>query len=766
MDIENKNTLDKKLISGINLFVGSGFSKYAESKGKILPLGSELKEELLEEFSDLPESLELPQLCTLAASKNKERLERFLRERFLVDCFDSAYKNLQFIELKNVFTTNIDNLFHKIFEDSDRKYINDASFHGAVFSEVSAINYYSLHGSVADPESDFIFGDLDIASAFSNEPSRWNYLKKIISEYPTVFWGYALRDAGTLQALSQVIKDNGLFQCWIVVNPKTMNEGEVEYYRSLGMNIIVSETKELLEYFGDFKEIGNNVVDYGKNPFPQYSVPGNSEVIHRAIQDFYKGAIPSWSDIYSSRVIRTKYFDSVIDALDGGGNVLITGEAATGKTTLLMQVASLYEFSGFKLVLRDLSVQKINYIINSVGDAPVMFFIDDCQSSLEALSVLAGKGKYRYVVAERDYAYLSSSNHAFFSNNMDVVDVTELSEQDATKIYNNIPEDIKGKPYTPVLDNHSLFEFIENNCKSSNIRDRFQSVVKYLESVDVKLVELFILICYMHRARSVASMDVLISYFSGQIDNYEEIYDLVNRLGSSVREYVGDLVDTDQDCFSIRSNMLAELIADLSPVRHLSNMLRKFHENVSRYCVPNYDAFKRSAYDARLFEKAFPNIEDGIELYDLIYKKHSSPFNLQQKALYLSHRKRHDKAFPVIDEAIAQSGSKNWSIKNSYAIIKFRANIDREDGEGVKEALDDSMLILEQCYGADSRKTFHVMTYADHALRYWRKYRDDEAYRYLVKAKKWLDDEKRNGKKVAKVQRILRECNRAIGNYD
>lgn len=102
------------------------------------------------------------------------------------------------------------------------------------------------------------------------------------------------------------------------------------------------------------------------------------------------------------------------------------------------------------------------------------------------------------------------------------------------------------------------------------------------------------------------------------------------------------------------------------------------------------------------------------------------PFNLQQKALYLI-RGNHERAFIVIDEAIAKSGSGNWSVRNSYAIIKFKANIGRADSNDVRKALDESMESLEQCHDADLRKAFHAMSYADQSLKYWRKYRDDTA---------------------------------------
>jgi uncharacterized pyridoxamine 5'-phosphate oxidase family protein len=369
------------------------------------------------------------------------------------------------------------------------------------------------------------------------------------------------------------------------------------------------------------------------------------------------------------------------------------------------------------------------------------------------------------VISERDYAYLSSSNNAFLSKSIKVFDVTELDDADAQQIVDNIPSDIRSNKINKLKDGDSLFELIEKNCKTPNIKSRFNNVIKELRAKDDKLVQLFLLICYLHTSRSIASMDVLISYFANSIKSYTDIYSFIDILGSSITDYAGDLVEKDQDYFSIRSNMLADLIYKISPTVDLAVMLTTFHSNVSRYSIPNYDAFKRKAYDSRLFERAFPNVKNGGEVYDVIYRKHQSPFNLQQKALYLSRRGEHQDAFRVIDESISLAGSKNWSIKNSYAIIKFRANIGRQNSSDVRKALDESMDSLEECYSLDIRKTFHAMTYADHSLQYWNKYRDNKSLDYLIKANTWLEEEQQNGNRVYNVVRLARELYKAAQSF-
>ncbi len=259
MEIQNQNTLEKHLSSGINIFTGAGFSVLAENQGKPLPIGNGLRDEILNKFKGYPKALELPQLCTLISSTKSRELDSFLRKRFSVNNFDASYENLHNVEVKNIFTTNIDNLIQRIYDKSSEKFINDVNFNGASVTDKNAIDLYYMHGSVIDESSKLIFSDLDISSAFTSDPARWNHLKNTMARYPTIFWGYALRDAGTLQVLSQALSETTNKKCWIVVHPEFTQQGEIEYYQSLGFDIIKADTKDFLDYLGSIATQKNNV---------------------------------------------------------------------------------------------------------------------------------------------------------------------------------------------------------------------------------------------------------------------------------------------------------------------------------------------------------------------------------------------------------------------------------------------------------------------------------------------------------------------------
>ena len=106
----------------------------------------------------------------------------------------------------------------------------------------------------------------------------------------------------------------------------------------------------------------------------------------------------------------------------------------------------------------------------------------------------------------------------------------------------------------------------------------------------------------------------------------------------------------------------------------------------------------------------------------------------------MSYKQRYQDAFDWIDKAKVMTNDKHFSIRNSHAIIVFDANYNVETQDAV-EQLDKSMEILHKCFNDDMRKTFHARTYADQALRYYRKYNNTKAIEYLKQSQEWLQGE-------------------------
>jgi len=774
--IEFKNTFERALRTGINLFVGSGFSILSkDSEGRPLPTGGELANELATVFG-MSSALKLAQIATILENQRKDDFYNYLRSRFDVRDFDERYKILDKIKIKTIFTTNIDNLIHKIFDQSSIYYLNDLTIRGPILDDKRAVNYVPLHGSVTNDNRPLVFTSSDIATTFNNDRDTWQYLRQSVLDTPTLFWGYSMEDSGVIQALFPSSNVNSQSKSkWITLLDE--DEGTISYFRAMGFNIIIADTSGLLDYIGtvDFEMSGKG--DYSHNNlvykrFPNESIPTKSSLPVRPLIDFYHGAAPLWSDIFSGRIYKTKYFDVIVDKIYSGRHTIVLGTPASGKTTLMMQIASGIEYSGHKLVIGSITEERAKYIVRELNGEKALIFIDNFADDIEAIKILINRSNILLVLFEREHNFEIIS-HKIERGDFEICDVTELNAEDMQEIYNRIPPEIRKSPMQNLdAKQMSLFEFITLNIKAPNIAERFETLITELENPRLEnltelnktnLIDFFVMCCYVHACGTPVSFDMAYSFLGDTIRNYNEVYEIRNQLGALIQEYMGDYIDEYQDYFVARSKIVSETILRQVPSSILKRVILRFHENVSVFRICRYDVFKKNAYDHRTMEKAFTDWREGKKFYEMAYERDSSPYLKQQGALYLASKRKFVDAFNWIDEAIQQTKNEVFSIRNSHAIILFEANINREDNDlTVRDTLDKSMSILSACYQHDRRKVYHAKIFAKQALKYFSKYGDDIGRNYLHTAYNWLLEEKVRSPWSQDVKKLLKDISQVM----
>ena len=751
MKIENESTFIKAMAEGVNLFLGSGFSVLAkDGNGHPLPTGRQLLMELKERFHvKYADKLNLAQVCTILESNVGQEFYDYLSDRFTVAEYDVRYNNLNNAYIKTIFTTNVDDLLYQVYASSTNQYLNDIDMNGPVFNNRKAIDMVSLHGSVLKNNRSMTFNVFDISTAFREDPDRWHFLSQGVQKYPTLFWGYNLDDAGTLEALSpktdrgRTHKDK-----WIVISDN--DEGAKNYFQALGLQIIEADTSELLDFLGNLKTPLLFVKPTDKKLttrelFPQEVLPDIATIPARPIVEFYLGAAPSWQDIYAGRLHSTAHCPTIRNSIDSGKHTIVIGMGACGKTTLMMQIATQLSFDGHILVCESLTHERAQLITNILGEQRAVILVDNFTDSIDTFRYLMEQNNIIAVGFDRDYNF-DIVAHRIDISCCQVIEVSELQDRDINEIISRIPPGIKS-PYVQIPElapgrHTSLFELIEANITRPTLNTRFRSILAQIEKHDVRLLDILLTSCYVHSCRTVMSMDVLIAFLRDIESDYKKIYEMCDRLGSMISEYYGPLADEEQDYWVPHSTLMAEAVLNQASSESLKRILIRFHKNVSPYRIPRYDVFRKWAYNATLFITAFPDWREGKEFYDRAYFRDGTPYLRQQGAIYLVHKKRFDDAFAWIDEAVTQSGGKIWSILNSHAVILFKANIGRSPTDPtVQRTLQKSMDILSHCYNDDKRKTYHAVTFADQAIQYSRIYNNDVALGYLETAKKWLTEE-------------------------
>jgi hypothetical protein len=748
MNIDLKDTLINSLKNGVSLFLGAGFSILAKDKeNRTLPLGAQLRDELATNFN-LPNSLELSQLATIIESTNKKGLTQYLKKRFDVNTYDDKYDILKNICIKSIFTTNIDNLIPKIYSNSTNNYLNDITSVGPSYHDKLAIDYAPLHGAIYDDERKMVFSTIDLATTFSNEQNTWFFLRNAVSKHPIIFIGYGLNDASVIQALfsgSSKLKPHQTK--WILLYKS--DEASKAYFKSLGFNIIEGSVEELLDFFKN--ELNSNEQKKNINDpwfvFPNEMVPHKSAKLPvRPLKSFFLGAQPYWSDIYNNRIPKVSHYEKIVDLIYAKKNIIVLGLPASGKTTLMMQIAAFIDFKGLKLICNNMNIEKANVITNRLLGDRVLIFIDNFTDTIEVFEHFKKFKNITLVGFDRQYNYEIIS-HRINRSEFEIYDITNLTLEDIQLIYSQIPSEVRKSKLISQLREGvepSIFEFVNLNINQPDINKRYKDVINELDNKDPLLSDFLVMTCYVSACRTPVSFDMALNFLDDSIESYEEIYNIISNIGELISEYDGYLVDENQDFFIARSSIVSEAILEQVPTEIFSRVINRFHSNVPKYAISRYDIFKTKGYDANFIKKAFPNWRDGLEFYELAYESDRSPFILQQGALYLASKKKYQDAFKWIDQAILTSSKKFFSIRNTHAIIQFEANINSDDRiNQVRYLLDESMTELEKCYNDDKRKLYHVLTYGRQSIQYFSRFNDEKSIDYLQKAQKWLIEEKK-----------------------
>lgn len=733
----------------MNLYLGAGFSVYADNEaGEKLPLGNEINKHLIDVFGlKTNREYTLSKSCQKIKKDNKDALERLLKETYRVKSFDKMYTGLCRLPIKNIITLNIDNLVERIYEDeSSTKIIADNNITGPL-EKNNVVNLYKLHGSVTYPMgSDMSFTDKELTDLFVREPGLFNTVSLKLSSAPTLFWGTSFGDNDSLELICHSeIYSKSATPKWIVVYPLDNVEDTIEDLEDLGFNIVVADTKELMEYLCSLSFAASTKVkkyvyrEYREN-FPANFICNELEhsSVRRPVMDFFSGAEPVISDILSSNVKRTSYFNQILQTIFSKRVTLITGIPGCGKSTLLMQLAFGKEIDGRKFWFNSIIKQEAEKLVKLVkDDKNVTVFLDNLYSNVDAFEVLKGSSNIKLVLAERalNYEYVKR----FLSISSDaIVDVSNLAASDIQNICLSMNKSSSDAiALMEKNENISLLEIVFFASTNAQIKERISGYIKDLaefkdEKLKIDLLELYTLVNYTSSCGIPATMDMLYFYFGDLIENYEDIIYALKKMNKIIVETTDEelKIDESQDYLIMRSKLFAEKSIFLIPPEIFAHVLEKFLDKVSPHAIYRYDIFKRKAYDADFTRRAFSKTR-GIQFYEKLLLQNSNPYVRHQYSIFLQRKGDINLAWEQIDRAHTECQKKIFSIANTHAIIMFEKNMaveakNENELDIQKNTIGRSFSTLEYCLSQDIRVSYHALTYARNAIRYYEKFGKDE----------------------------------------
>ena len=713
-----------------------------------MPLGNEINKHLIDVFGlKTNREYTLSKSCQKIKKDNKDALERLLKETYRVKSFDKMYTGLCRLPIKNIITLNIDNLVERIYEDeSSTKIIADNNITGPL-EKNNVVNLYKLHGSVTYPMgSDMSFTDKELTDLFVREPGLFNTVSLKLSSAPTLFWGTSFGDNDSLELICHSeIYSKSATPKWIVVYPLDNVEDTIEDLEDLGFNIVVADTKELMEYLCSLSFAASTKVkkyvyrEYREN-FPANFICNELEhsSVRRPVMDFFSGAEPVISDILSSNVKRTSYFNQILQTIFSKRVTLITGIPGCGKSTLLMQLAFGKEIDGRKFWFNSIIKQEAEKLVKLVkDDKNVTVFLDNLYSNVDAFEVLKGSSNIKLVLAERalNYEYVKR----FLSISSDaIVDVSNLAASDIQNICLSMNKSSSDAiALMEKNENISLLEIVFFASTNAQIKERISGYIKDLaefkdEKLKIDLLELYTLVNYTSSCGIPATMDMLYFYFGDLIENYEDIIYALKKMNKIIVETTDEelKIDESQDYLIMRSKLFAEKSIFLIPPEIFAHVLEKFLDKVSPHAIYRYDIFKRKAYDADFTRRAFSKTR-GIQFYEKLLLQNSNPYVRHQYSIFLQRKGDINLAWEQIDRAHTECQKKIFSIANTHAIIMFEKNMaveakNEKELDIQKNTIGRSFSTLEYCLSQDIRVSYHALTYARNAIRYYEKFGKDE----------------------------------------
>lgn len=745
MNIENENTLKKSLENGINLFCSAGFSVEAKNfEDRKLPCGDGLLLVLKERFNSISEYGDLIKACTFLQLTENEAFHSFITEYFKVKSFEDCYNELLKLPLKNIFTTNVDNLWFKIFSNAENRSLNNIANNGSVYGKnrhSGIIDYYALHGCVENPKAAYIFSKIDLATAFIDGANSWESLSKETETFPIIFWGWNFADPAPLQAMYKKKNNiNNNQNKWFLLYDDNVKKEDEDILRALGFNIIKGSTKEFLEYIKKFN-IENKKEKSDSYSFDiddkKYCIPNKKDIVSVPIDIFFSEYSTRWSHIYSNSIVKTHHYRDVSNIIDSGRNCFVIGIRGCGKTTLMMQLLKDFDSKRKKHFLIEPTVFDVKEYLRVIGNNNVLLFVDGAFQDSNALSLLLQHKNIQLVAFERDFDY-ESQFHKIELYGLKIIDITEISKSDAQEILNSIPKFLLQKKIgTKLIEfDPTIPNLFAGNVKSIN----FKFFNKFY-SEDKDAAEVFLLVCYVHSCGVPCSFDMVYSFLGDDKYSWEDMLDIVERSGNLIKTDASafKVYDILQDYYSCRSRFFAEkILENLGNYNGdiLGKVLKRFVGKVSISKICNYVKFKKRCIDADLIYKTFKNVSEGIEFYNLWLEKDGNEYVYQQEALYLSKNKKYQDAFLCIDMAKSISSYNPFAVQSTYAQIWFDSNYDKNDKKVLKKALE----LLEECCCNDKKtRGIHFIHYVIRVCKFFTKYGFSESKSIIDSALRYIN---------------------------
>ncbi|HIS36239.1 TPA: SIR2 family protein [Candidatus Scatousia excrementigallinarum] len=738
MNIELKDLFLKKLESGINLFTGAGFSVLPNLKGEFLPTADQLCDEIQKEFGLSDEIVNDHDLPYISEFCSEQEYQDFLRKRFTVTEYNPLYNVINKINIRTYATTNIDNIFRLVIEKNNRYYLRSILEYGASMNGNNEISYIPLHGEVTNTEIKLYFKYFDLVNVDRSNEILFNQVVSNMIGKPILFWGYGFKDSGVLKMVKTLI-ENGTSDIWMQFLPG--DSKNIALYRNKNCHIIEATTEELLKWID--KNIAAPLVEkdislINDSSLKKYFIPTITSVAKIPGNDYYQHGDTGWYPILANVAYERSLVSSIENKALKIKNIIISGCRFSGKSTILMQLASRVDFHN-KLFIDGIGLEEAGFIGNKIKDKNVWIFFNNCTDCIDAYTYFANIPNVTLIGVSEEYK-LETVKHILDKNiNYSIIDCSEITRPEALLMYEKIPEGIRRSKFSYKQtedEKYSALEFVAQNVVNAYTESSIKRILYDLKKESSEMFTIVALATYLSENGSALTYSNVANILNLKV--FLDAVSWVNKTIGFLRCYDLNVDDNEEQDFYVLRSKLFAIITNKLLISYFkkdyADIIKRFVLQQSMYSIVRYNVFRKKAYDGSFFAKLFSKKEANA-IYKELYEFDHNAYTLQQWALCLMEFKDYQEAFLKIDKAIGMKPN-NFSFKNSQAIIMFESNKEIETQEAM-DSMRKAMETLRLCYTNDNRKVYHAQKFGEFAIFL---YKNHHIKDYIEEAYGWLNE--------------------------
>lgn len=712
------------------LGAGASVSSY-DSHRRNLPTSSTLTAELAK-FAKLPKDTTagITTVYQMAKKFNHEETRKWLVSRFVQTRPAAHYDNILELPWNTIWTLNIDDCIERAAIASKteiQSYAFDDLYRERETDKTNLVVH--LHGKASHKNASKVIFSLDEYKASIKTPSSWiKIFEDQIPNKPTIIIGATLTsEADIAPVLQQRYPDSNTLS--IIVN-KTIDDEQKLIYESMGLRPVEADVADFLEELQRRFDQDNPAWSIDPQDRDQIAeefhqqwqrLSSRTQAPPDAKHDIYIGHTPAWADalagFISKRQIENDIEKYITDSAQEIRVATIFGPPFSGKTATTLSIARACESNGYECWLaRHEVAPSPEAVIHRYRSHPkTILFIDDGEDfSRDISSLIDQLGNaalaVRIVLSERT----SRSQHVLreipgrYRKQFSISD--DLRRQEIEALLETLRQNRRLGKLTRMTSNerrtyfdrydHRIFSAMADIEAGSEFSVRAEREILGISERPGRTI---LRVCAIVNSLSLP-LPIEIAARSTNLAPYE--------VRNAIDHELSDLVAaTPEGGIELRQRRVADSILNVEKEKLAdcaSEILRSLAPYVSRYTIAGSPVHTRLAVRLMQFRTLLTFIPENVSMLAKVYEDSAQGYAWnarfwEQRALFASHFKLHEKATSWAEEAVHRLDDVNTRTTAGKVYGERAIGLLSEGHGWPYEYLDSTLGHLEQAMEVSNR---------------------------------------------------------------